>query len=88
MQDAVGRGARTSPVEGCGLLAGRTASRRRAGVKEKSCGPAAAFFFAAPATRKDGEYAKKYKGHMVDQVTSGFLYCHRYITFGFDIFYV
>ena len=59
MQDAVGRGARTSPVEGCGLLAGRTASRRRAGVKEKSCGPAAAFFFAAPATRKDGEYAKK-----------------------------
>ena len=40
-------------------LAGRTASRRRAGVKEKSCGPAAAFFFAAPATRKDGEYAKK-----------------------------
>ena len=37
---------------------------------------------------RDGEYAKKYKGHMVDQVTSGFLYCHRYITFGFDIFYV
>ena len=34
------------------------------------------------------EYAKKYKGHMVDQVTSGFLYCHRYLTFGFDIFYV
>ena len=32
--------------------------------------------------------AKKYKGHMVDQVTSGFLYCHRYLTFGFDIFYV
>ena len=26
--------------------------------------------------------------NMVDQVTSGFLYCHRYITFGFDIFYV
>ena len=25
---------------------------------------------------RDGEYAKKYKGHMVDQVTSGFLYCH------------
>ena len=25
---------------------------------------------------------------IVDQVTSGFLYCHRYITFGFDIFYV
>lgn len=26
---------------------------------------------------RDGEYAKKYKGHMVDQVTSGFLYCHQ-----------
>lgn len=48
MQDAVGRGARTSPVEGCGLLAGRTASRRRAGVKEKSCGPAAAFSLRPP----------------------------------------
>ncbi len=22
------------------------------------------------------------------KITSGFLYCHRYITFGFDIFYV